>query len=169
MLEVDTKYWGKYFWYILHFISLNIENEHVDIFRDLIFSLEYILPCPVCREHFSKLLKKNNYIYSKKDDCNNILFNIHNKINNRLNNLVYDIEVLKNYKNYKKFYKNVIYITNILLNHDKKVFNKLKIFFKIICLLDIKSNHLLNTIPDKFEKNNLTLEWIYEFKKNIIQ
>ena len=134
MLEVDTKYWGKYFWYILHFISLNIENEHVDIFKDLICSLKYILPCPVCREHFSNLLKNNDLIFKNKDECINILFNIHNQINNRLDNLVYNKEVLKNYNSYNKFYKNVIYITNILVNHDKKIFRELKILFKIICI-----------------------------------
>ena len=169
MLEVDTKYWGKNFWYILHFISLNIENGHVDLLKDLILSLKYILPCPVCREHFSNLLKNSNYIFNNKDDCINILFNIHNQINNRLDNLIYNKELLKNYNSYNKFYKNVIYITNILVNNDKKIFRELKTFFKVICTLDIKLYYLLNIIPDEFDKNNLSLEWIYEFKKNIIK
>jgi len=57
---MDSKKWGPSAWTFLHYITLNYpeypskdEKLQYKIFFE---SLQYILPCPECREHYQKHL-----------------------------------------------------------------------------------------------------------------
>lgn len=60
---MDSELWGPKLWFFLHTISFEypdkptqeIKNAHIDFFR----SLKSILPCDVCKNHFSEFLKNN--------------------------------------------------------------------------------------------------------------
>ena len=175
MLEISSFIWGSKFWYILHYIVNKYNSKYQKDFKNFFISLKYILPCPVCREHFSKMIYSNSensiYIFNNKNLDKkmviNWLFRVHNSINLRIDNLVYNKKVLDIY-NSKKIYKhNLFYIIDILLHHDEKNFKKLKYFFILVSLLDTNLTHMLDTIPNNFNKDNKTFEWIIEFKKNI--
>jgi len=57
------RHWGPYFWGTLHLASLSVPNvltqEHKTAFQALVESYTLLLPCPVCQEHFAKVLQKH--------------------------------------------------------------------------------------------------------------
>lgn len=70
---MDVNLWGSPFWFILHTITLNYpdnptyteKRHHFDFFN----SLQYILPCDVCRDHYRDNFKQNpinSYLDNKK-------------------------------------------------------------------------------------------------------
>lgn len=69
---IDPELWGNYYWYVIETIILSMDNKEIyskESIRLFFYSLQNILPCPTCREHFQSYFKKNNidkYIDSKK-------------------------------------------------------------------------------------------------------
>jgi len=50
--------WGPKLWHIIHTFAATYTPEKRYAFETFIYSLCYLLPCPVCRNHFTKNLKK---------------------------------------------------------------------------------------------------------------
>ena len=69
---IDPELWGNHYWYVIETIILSMDNREVyskESIRLFFYSLQNLLPCPTCREHFHFYFKKNNidnYIHSKK-------------------------------------------------------------------------------------------------------
>lgn len=70
---MDVNVWGPPFWFILHTVTMNYpdapsyveKRHHFDFFN----SLQYILPCGMCREHYKKHFKDHpidSYLDNKK-------------------------------------------------------------------------------------------------------
>ena len=56
---MTTKDWGPRLWYVLHLITFNypenpsfIDKQHYETF---FLSLQNVLPCSICREHYKKI------------------------------------------------------------------------------------------------------------------
>lgn len=168
MLEIDTEIWGSQVWYIMHYLSNNLNEDHINDYYNFFDSLRYIIPCPVCKKHYSKLLTTYKMDFNNKEECSDWVYNIHNFVNIRINNNVYNKTVLQNYNSTIKFNKYVYQISNILVYHDIKSFSKIKYFYKIVCLNDPKLDDLYKTIPRLFSFNNKTLTWLNDFNKKIL-
>jgi hypothetical protein len=84
---MDPKIWGPSFWVALHSItfdySVNPDEEEKERIRNFFNSLEYILPCKLCRVNYSHHIRQNpieNKLNSKKDLVF-WLIDIHNMVN----------------------------------------------------------------------------------------
>ena len=87
---MDNKIWGPYFWFTLHTVTLAYPENPNYITRrhynDFFLTLQNVLPCNLCREHYKKHLQEYP-ISAHLDSKESIVkwcFNLHNKVNQSL-------------------------------------------------------------------------------------
>jgi hypothetical protein len=86
-----TDYWGPRLWRLLHAISFNYEyNRRVDFY--IFFKLlGCIIICIKCRKSYNYFIEKNKdviineYIFLNKENFTRWLYDLHNKVNEKLN------------------------------------------------------------------------------------
>lgn len=89
---MDPKIWGPHAWFFLHSITLAYpdnpsmyEKEDIKAFFN---TLNKVLPCEVCREHFASHISQNpltESVLQSKKTLINWLINIHNEVNKMQN------------------------------------------------------------------------------------
>lgn len=82
--------WGPFFWHTIHIIALGYPKEPTygekKAAKEFFESLVFLIPCPICREHYAQHLKENPLTPSldSREDLFNWTNRIHNKINKDL-------------------------------------------------------------------------------------
>ena len=109
---MDNKIWGPNFWFTLHTVTLGYPDNptYVDKrrFNDFFVSVQYILPCAKCREHYSNHLSNFPISVSldNKESLVKWLFNLHNQVNISLNKPIMEYSAFK--EKYRKIYNPTI-------------------------------------------------------------
>ena len=90
MTNILPNVWGPSGWKFIHFVALgypdNPTNEHINSYQQFYESLQDILPCPKCSDHYQQMIQQ----YPVSDHLTNrdALFrwsvDIHNQVNKRL-------------------------------------------------------------------------------------
>ena len=93
---MQTTIFGPLIWHTLHTISFNYpinpsisDKKH---YTDYILSLQYILPCKLCRENLKKNLKEtgfNKSVMKNRDTFSRYIYKLHNKVNKELGKTEY--------------------------------------------------------------------------------
>ena len=122
---MDTKKWGKHGWIFLHYVTfnypLNPSQYDVDNYYNFFYSLQFVLPCSICKKHYSNNLLNYNLIGALKSRKLLIkwLIDIHNDINSELGKpiLSYDnaLRKLDKVDSNNNFYYIIIIITILIL------------------------------------------------------
>jgi hypothetical protein len=105
---MDNKIWGPFFWTTLHTITIaypdNPTYHDKRRYNDFFVSVQYILPCDKCREHYKNHLSNYPIAISldNKESLVKWLFTLHNLINVSLNKPEYPYEAFK--EKYRKLY-----------------------------------------------------------------
>lgn len=90
--KISKDQWGRPLWFVLHTFALYSNSSFTDqqklLWTAFVSSLQFILPCPVCREHINKNLADmniRNYLSSNKTlfDWTVKLHNIVNRDTNK--------------------------------------------------------------------------------------
>ena len=55
--DITKQDWGRSFWFVLHTSSLYAPPTSIQAFKNLLYSLQWLLPCPKCKEHLVANLK----------------------------------------------------------------------------------------------------------------
>ena len=91
MIGMAPSVWGPLFWTTMHIVTLgyspNPSKEEQAAVIQFFRSLEFVIPCPICRSHYSKFLKDDpveNHVNSR-DALIKWLFDVHNNVNMQLN------------------------------------------------------------------------------------
>ena len=122
---MDNKIWGPNFWFTLHTVTLAYPDNptYADKrrYNDFFVSVQHILPCKKCREHY-RLHLDNSPISISLDNKESLvkwLFDLHNQVNISLNKPVMEYQDFK--EKYRKIYNpNLIEkIENIETNDNK--------------------------------------------------
>lgn len=86
-MNLNPKVWGPHAWFFLDSIVLSLPNnlsyEQKNIYKNFFTSLQDILPCEACREHYKQNLIKyplTDIILSKKENIIKWLLSIHNNV-----------------------------------------------------------------------------------------
>jgi hypothetical protein len=105
-----TATWGPAIWHYLHTISFNYPNNPSKLnknkYKQLIFNLQYTLPCKYCRINLTNNFKKfplKNEIFNNRESFSRYIYNLHELINKMLgkkSNLTY-CEVRDRYENFR--------------------------------------------------------------------
>lgn len=79
--------WGRQGWHFIHYVALNYPNKptQADKEKYLAFlnNLEYILPCPICGQHFRENMENHPPNLNSKMEFFNWTVDMHNFVNAR--------------------------------------------------------------------------------------
>lgn len=134
---MDPDIWGPPAWKFIHLLTLNYPNkpsfEDKYNYKEYILSLQKVLPCDTCSNHFKNKIEQSNFdnILQSRETLFEWFVDVHNSINK---------------ENKKKEWTYTEAYTNLkLINNDNKNFkNKIKIFlfmFFVIIFLYIGRNY----------------------------
>jgi hypothetical protein len=90
-LGMSPAVWGPIFWTTMHIVSLgysmNPTSQEREAAVQFYESLQYVIPCPICRSHYSEFLKQSPVNEAVKDRNTLIqwVYTIHNQVNKKLN------------------------------------------------------------------------------------
>ena len=80
--------WGPILWNTMHIISLGYpeepDNTTQQAAASFYRSLSSLIPCPICREHYTKLIRVIPPATESKDALIKWVFTIHNQVNKEL-------------------------------------------------------------------------------------
>lgn len=82
--------WGPALWMILHSAAERIgmrvlerlPQEEVRIWTNLLSSLRYSLPCPLCKKHYTDYF--NSHPLPSKEEIRNWLYHLHSHVNQQM-------------------------------------------------------------------------------------
>lgn len=86
---MSKKIWGNITWRLFHTMTLTINDSNHDIQNalDCIKRICKNLPCPICSNEASILLKKyNTQTIQTKEEFKKFIYVFHNNVNSRVNN-----------------------------------------------------------------------------------
>lgn len=83
---MDTRFWGPSGWKLLHHIAhaYTPTPENMVHFGQFLDSIPYILPCKFCRASLTDYYKDHPYALSPTMDFPHWMFQIHNRVNDKL-------------------------------------------------------------------------------------
>ena len=103
---MEPNIWGPGAWLFLHSITFQYPDNPTELdkenYKTFFESLQEVLPCPSCSEHYRNNLNKFPIRVESKDELIEWLIDIHNEVNVINNKEVLTYDQVKN--NYKKIY-----------------------------------------------------------------
>lgn len=82
---MDTRIWGPHAWEFMHAITFAYPDEpsyeQQESAKEFFYSLEYLLPCPICKYHYSQVIKQKPPNVESSSELIIWLFEIHNLVN----------------------------------------------------------------------------------------
>lgn len=103
-MHVPPEVWGPFFWHTIHIAALGYPQQPAyndkKAMRDFIESLQTIIPCPICRQHYVSHLGKLPITASldSRADLFRWTVDLHNDVNEMLGKRKYtETEVIQYY------------------------------------------------------------------------
>lgn len=90
-LHIPPTVWGPFFWHTMHLSAMGYPKEPTysekRAAKEFFESLQYLIPCPVCKEHYKQHLANNPITPSldSRKDLFTWTVNVHNAVNKKLN------------------------------------------------------------------------------------
>jgi len=89
--NIDPAIWGKSFWNTIYYVVIsysdNPTNDDKVHVKNFLESLQFVLPCETCRDHFAENLKNfpiTDNVLSSRSNLLIWVVGINNEVNNRL-------------------------------------------------------------------------------------
>lgn len=103
-MHLPPSSWGPFFWHTMHIVALGYPLKptygHKKAAKDFFESLSYLIPCPVCRDHYNAFIKDMPItpFLDKRDDLFRWTVELHNKVNEKLGKRRYtELEAIQFY------------------------------------------------------------------------
>ena len=104
-IGMSPSVWGPILWTTMHIVTLGYSDKPNDSEKkaaiDFFESLVYMIPCPICQEHYKMNLEKFpvQAAVNSRDDLANWVFMLHNEVNKQLDKPEFKMEqYIKNLK-----------------------------------------------------------------------
>jgi len=163
------KIWGPKAWSLLHAFSMNnnlkISNKKKHNYYILYTSFKYIIPCNLCRKHYSDIIYYINPIVEEKITRKYLIkwvFETHNIVNEFLNKPIYPFKKFIENNNITIIHEDIFFFINAAyssMNFDNislYEFDQIYNFFIHFCLLypDLKIRKKLKKLirTESFKK-----------------
>ena len=87
-IYLEPEDWGFKFWYTIESVILSMDFSDMNSIENVYLfmaSLQHILPCPTCRQHYQDFLEKNNLqkYFESKRKLFYMIFKLQNEIKKR--------------------------------------------------------------------------------------
>jgi hypothetical protein len=82
--------WGPFFWHTIHLVALSYPKQpsytEKRSAKEFYESLQFLLPCAICREHYKDHLQKNpiSTFLDRREDIFRWTVMVHNEVNKQL-------------------------------------------------------------------------------------
>ena len=103
-MHIPPETWGPFFWHTIHIVALGYPTvptyAHKKAAREFYESLTILIPCPICRVHFTEHLAKHPITphLDRRSDLFRWTILFHNEVNKSLNKPVLtEAAVLRHY------------------------------------------------------------------------
>lgn len=103
---MDTRFWGPSGWRLLHLITFAYEPKiQKEAVKGVFMTLPYILPCKFCRYSLTEYMEKLPIKLDSKTTLSHWLYEIHNKVNEKLRGQALTMEEDPSFASVKKVYE----------------------------------------------------------------
>ena len=126
-MHIPPEVWGPFFWHTIHITALGYPSEptyqHKKAAKEFYESLNILIPCPLCREHYAQHLEK--FPITPHLDRRTDLFKwtvlLHNEVNRLLKKPQFtEAQVLKGYTRLGKIGRSPIWTPDDFAEADWK-------------------------------------------------
>jgi hypothetical protein len=130
-MHIPPEVWGPFFWHTIHIVALGYPAEpshaHKKAAKDFYESLRFLIPCPICKEHYNVHLEK--YPITPHLDRKADLFRwttlLHNEVNKILNKPTFtESQVLEYYRRLGQRGRSPVWKSDDFVEADYKFFLK---------------------------------------------
>lgn len=89
-MHLPPSSWGPFFWHTMHIVALGYPLKptyaHKKSAKEFYESLQFLIPCPICREHYASYMKEVpiSPFLDRRDDLFKWTVTVHNKVNQML-------------------------------------------------------------------------------------
>lgn len=89
-IGMSPSVWGPIVWMTMHIVTLGYSDTPTEFEKkaaiEFFESLTYMIPCPICKEHYKVILEKNpvQKAVKSRDSLVKWVFHIHNEVNEQL-------------------------------------------------------------------------------------
>jgi Erv1 / Alr family len=89
-MHLPPSSWGPFFWHTMHIVALGYPVKatygHKKAAKDFFESLTFLIPCPICRDHYAEFLQKMpiSPFLDRRDDLFKWTVELHNNVNETL-------------------------------------------------------------------------------------
>lgn len=124
---MNPQVWGPHLWFSLHTITFSYpfypDSEQKQQMKDFFLSIQHILPCMLCREHYQEHLKTNPIepALESRGELVKWLIEVHNSVNKSLGKPEWSVPDAIHH--YEKIYQHPLVIfpgTTELKDFDKE-------------------------------------------------
>jgi Erv1 / Alr family len=103
-MHIPPETWGPFFWHTIHIVALgyptNPSHAHKKAAREFFEALVHLIPCPICREHYTKHISTHPIgpHLDRRSDLFRWTLLLHNEVNKTLGKPPFtEAEVLRHY------------------------------------------------------------------------
>ena len=104
-LKMPPEVWGPFFWHTIHIVALGYPEKptyaHKKAVKEFFESLQYLIPCEVCRTHYTQNLTVMPITphLDRRQDLFKWTIELHNRVNQQLQKAIMsEPEVVQYYK-----------------------------------------------------------------------
>lgn len=104
-MHLPPSVWGPFFWHTIHISALGYPSNpsygHKKAAKEFYESLMFLIPCPVCREHYAEYMKTMpvSPFLDRREDLFKWTVELHNTVNQKLGKpRVTELESIEFYK-----------------------------------------------------------------------
>lgn len=89
-MHLPPSVWGPFFWHTIHITALGYPSQptygHKKAAKEFFESLIFLIPCPVCREHYAQYLEASPLTpnLDRREDLFRWTVDLHNRVNEKL-------------------------------------------------------------------------------------
>lgn len=89
-MHLPPSVWGPFFWHTMHISALGYPSSpsygHKKAAKEFFESLIFLIPCPVCREHYAEFMKSMPVtpFLDRREDLFKWTVELHNAVNQKL-------------------------------------------------------------------------------------
>lgn len=128
-MHIPPETWGPFFWHTIHIVALGYStnpsyNEKKSA-KEFFESLRFLIPCPVCRDHYNAHLEKYPLTphLDKRSDLFKWTILLHNEVNKTLGKRIFtEAEVLRYYTRLGARGRSPVWTSDDFVEADTKSF-----------------------------------------------
>lgn len=127
MLHLPPEVWGPFFWHTIHITALGYPTEptyaHKKAAKEFYESLKFLIPCPICRDHYEEHLSKHPITpyLDRRTDLFRWTIMMHNEVNVMLGKKTWtEAEVIRHYSRLGKHGRSPVWTPDDFAEADWK-------------------------------------------------